>query len=65
MGHEGLPEARLLFTCLLLATGVGLPGVYPGGVLPGTGENKEGKGALGQGEQSLAASGMAPHSSPS
>ena len=27
----------------LLAVGVGLPGVYPGGVLPGAGESKEEK----------------------
>ena len=37
-------EARLLLTCFFLAIGVGLPGVYPGGVLPGAGEGKEEKG---------------------
>lgn len=32
------PLLRLL---VLLPAGVGLPGVYPGGVLPGTGEDKK------------------------
>lgn len=45
----------------LLAAGVGLPGVYPGGVLPGTGEGKKKKGTLEQGEQPLAASQVARH----
>lgn len=50
--REGFLETELCsWLLLLLATGVGLPGVYPGGVLPGTGKGKKEKGTLQQGEQ--------------
>ena len=37
---EATAEPLLRFL-VLLPPGVGLPGVYPGGVLPGTGENEK------------------------
>lgn len=37
---EVMAEPLLRFL-VLSPPGVGLPGVYPGGVLPGTGENKK------------------------
>lgn len=44
----------LLRFLVLLPPGVGLPGVYPGGVLPGTGENKkDGLGNVAQLKQRL------------
>lgn len=43
----------LLRFLVLLPPGVGLPGVYPGGVLPGTGENKDRLGNVAQLKQRL------------